>query len=45
VFSTSRRLSPEALKKAKMLGKGYTSVLSRILEEALDSPETIRHNL
>jgi hypothetical protein len=45
VFSTSRRLSPEALKKAKMLGKGYTSVLSRILEEALDSPEKIRHNL
>ena len=39
------RISPEALKKAKMLGKGYTSVLSRILEEALDSPETIRHNL
>ena len=25
------RLSPQALKKAKSLGKGYTSVLSRIL--------------
>lgn len=39
------RLSPQALKKAKSLGKGYTSVLSRILESALDNPETIRHNL
>lgn len=39
------RLSPQALKKAKSLGKGYTSVLSRILESALDNPEIIRHNL
>ena len=39
------RLSPQALKKAKSLGKGYTSVLSRILENALDNPEIIHHNL
>lgn len=29
------RLSPQALRTAKSLGKGYTSVLSRILENAL----------
>ncbi len=39
------RLSPQALQKAKSLGKGYTSVLSRILENALDNPEIIKHNL
>ncbi len=36
------RLSPRALKKAKSLGKGYTSVLSRILEAALNDNEMIR---
>ena len=35
----------ERRKKAKALGKGYTSVLSRILENALDNPEIIHHNL
>ena len=39
------RLSPQALAKAKSLGKGYTSVLSRILENALNDAETIRNNL
>lgn len=39
------RLSPQALQKAKALGKGYTSILSRILEAALDNPEIIRRNL
>ena len=39
------RLSPQALKKAKSLGKGYTSILSRILENALDNPDIIHHNL
>ena len=39
------RLSPQALKKAKSLGKGYTSILSRILENALDNPDIIQHNL
>ncbi|MEG0900303.1 MAG: BrnA antitoxin family protein [Oscillospiraceae bacterium] len=39
------RLSPQALQKAKSLGKGYTSVLSRILESALENPEIVKHNL
>lgn len=39
------RLSPQALKRAKSLGKGYTSILSRILENALENPEIIRRNL
>ena len=36
------RLSPSALAKAKSLGKGYTSVLSRILENALNDNEMIK---
>lgn len=39
------RLSPQALRRAKSLGKGYTSVLSRILENALENPDTVRHFL
>lgn len=39
------RLSPQALRKAKALGKGYTSVLSRILENALNDPNLIQQNL
>ena len=39
------RLSPQALRKARSLGKGYTSILSRILEEALRDNEVIRHYL
>lgn len=39
------RLSPQALRRAKALGKGYTSVLSRILESALENPDIIRHHL
>ena len=38
-------LSPQALNKARSLGKGYTSVLSRILEKALVDPDIIKHNL
>ena len=36
------RLSSRSLTKAKSLGKGYTSVLSRILEKALDDDDLIR---
>ena len=36
------RLSPQALSKAKSLGKGYTSILARILEKALEDNEMIR---
>ena len=39
------RLSPQALSKAKSLGKGYTSVLSRLLEEALNDKDMIRRCL
>ncbi len=39
------RLSPQAVKKAKSLGKGYTSVLSRILETALENPDIIKRYL
>lgn len=39
------RISPQALRTAKSLGKGYTSVLSRILESALTDTELIKHYL
>lgn len=32
------RLSPQTIQKAKALGKGYTSILSQIIEKALDNP-------
>lgn len=39
------RLSSKSLNKAKSLGKGYTSVLSRLLEEALNDNEMIKRCL
>lgn len=39
------RISPQALERAKSLGKGYTSILSRILETALADPDTIEKYL
>ena len=39
------RLSPQAMRRAKSLGKGYTSVLSRIVENALLDPAPIQKNL
>lgn len=39
------RLSPQALRRAKSLGKGYTSVLSRILESALENPDIVKQYL
>ncbi len=36
------RLSPQTLEKAKSLGKGYTSVLARILENGLNDVDIIR---
>ncbi len=41
--SVTLKLSPQALKTAKSLGDGYTSVLSRILESVLADSETIKH--
>ena len=37
------RLSPQALRTARSLGKGYTSVLSRILENVLTDAELMKH--
>jgi len=39
------RLTPEAVRTAKSLGKGYTSVLSRIVENALKDTKTIEQFL
>lgn len=41
----SLRVSEKTMKKAQALGKGYTGVLSRILEEALNDPEMIKRCL
>ena len=41
----SIRLSPDTLDKAKKLGKGYTEILSRIIDKALNSPEFLRECL
>lgn len=38
----SLRISPATLEKAQKFGKGYTGVLSRILENALNDPELLR---
>ena len=39
------RLSPQAYTKAQALGKGYTSILSRIIENALNNPDILRNSL
>ena len=36
------RLPAKTLKKAKSLGKGYTSILSRIIEKTLDDVEMLK---
>lgn len=41
----SLRISPATLEKAKKLGKGYTGILSRILENALNNPEILKQCL
>lgn len=41
----SLRLKSRTLKRARQLGKGYTSVLSRVIEYALDNPEIIEKSL
>ena len=35
------RLSPQTIRKAKSLGKGYTGVLSRIVESTLNDPSAL----
>jgi uncharacterized protein (DUF4415 family) len=39
------RLTPQAIQKAKSLGKGYTGILSRIIETTLDDPAALRKYL
>ncbi len=39
------RVSAETMKKAKSLGKGYTGILSRLLEMALNDPDMIERCL
>lgn len=39
------RISQGALHKVKSLGEGYTTVLSRIIEETLKDPEAIKKYL
>lgn len=38
----SLRLSPDTLAKAKMLGRGYTGVLSRLLDLAINDPAMVK---
>ena len=39
------QLSPQAYSKAKSLGNGYTGILSRIIENALNDPDFLRNCL
>ena len=39
------RLTPQAIRKAKSLGKGYTGILSRIVESTLNDPVALRKYL
>jgi uncharacterized protein (DUF4415 family) len=36
------RVSTDTLNKAKSLGKGYTGILSRLIELALNDPDMIK---
>ena len=36
------RVSPETLRTAKSLGKGYTGIMGRILDLAMKDPDMIR---
>ena len=40
--TVSIRISPKTLKIAKSYGKGYTSFLSRLLDEAIQNEELVR---
>ncbi len=40
--TVSLRLSPSTLKKAKSFGKGYTSLLSRLLDLAINDEDMIK---
>ena len=40
--TVSLRISPATLEKAKRYGKGYTGLLSRLLDAAIDDEELVR---
>ncbi|MBR2562427.1 MAG: BrnA antitoxin family protein [Eubacterium sp.] len=39
------RLKPQSVRKAKALGKGYSGILSRIVENILDDPAVLQKYL
>lgn len=39
------RLTPQSIRKAKALGKGYTGILSRIVEAVLDDSASLKKYL
>ena len=40
--TVSLRISPATLQKAKQYGKGYTGLLSRLLDIAINDPELVK---
>ena len=40
--TVSLRISPATLKKAKQYGKGYTGLLSRLLDAAIEDDDLVR---
>ncbi|MBE6123728.1 MAG: antitoxin [Erysipelotrichaceae bacterium] len=39
------RLTPQTIQKAKSLGKGYSGILSRIIESTINDPEMLKRFL
>ena len=39
------RVNPATLKKAKSLGKGYTGIMGRLLDMAINNPEMLKQCL
>ena len=39
------RLKPQTIRTAKSLGKGYTGILSRIIEDILENPSVLQKYL
>ena len=39
------RVAPDALRKAKAWGKGYTSIMGRLLDMAINNPDMLKQCL
>jgi len=39
------RVNPDTLKKAKSLGKGYTGIMGRLLDMAINNPDMLKQCL